>query len=92
MLGIIRGDKVNFIWYEMNELLNKVKDEADIQTNLPIDNSDEAEYDTPRLNLQVSGQYLVIGSTISYKRRAGNLLWEHKLLLARPQDKIQKYL
>jgi hypothetical protein len=89
MLGLMRGGKVNFYFYDINRYLtDELTEESDIESNIILpDNiiTDDSKY---ILNKSVSGQYYIVKSNIYYN----NGKWNHTLLLGRYADKVQKYL
>ena len=89
MLGIVRGSKVNFIFYDINKYTSQgSQTEETLESNIPL--PDDIITDDTRyiVNRTVSGQYYVIDSNISY---AGNR-WTHTLRLGRYADKVNKYI
>ena len=78
------------MWYEINELINSIKNENDIQTNIPESPNETKGDDQFTLNKQVSGQYLIIGTRIRYK--VLNNEWKYTLILSRPANQVNKYL
>ena len=90
LLGLERGGKVNVEWYECNEITAVIKDENEIETNIPDDPNTINDKTNWTINKQVSGQYLIIGTTIKfYGWQKG---WKYILTLARPADKVNTYL
>ena len=90
LLGLERGQKVNVKWYDTNEMISAVKEEKEIETNIPDVEGDPEDKDTFSLNKQVSGQYLIIGTTIKFFGFEEG--WQYTLILARPADQVNKYL
>ena len=90
LLGLERGGRVNILWYEINELINSIKNENDIQTNIPESPNENKEDNQFTLNKQVSGQYLIIGTRIQYKGFDNG--WKYTLILSRPANQVNKYL
>lgn len=90
LLGLERGGRVNILWYEINPLINSIKNENDIQTNIPESPNENKGDDQFTLNKQVSGQYLIIGTRIQYKMV--NNEWRYTLILSRPANQVNKYL
>jgi hypothetical protein len=90
LLGLERGGKVNVQWYEVNEIINKIKNENPIETNVPDTEGEQTANDEMTLNKQVSGQYLIIGTRIQYKML--NNEWRYTLILSRPANQVNKYL
>ena len=90
LLGLERGGRVNIMWYELNELVNSIKNEHQIETNIsesPYENKEDNQF---TLNKQVSGQYLIIGTKIQYKGFDNG--WKYTLILSRPANQVNKYL
>ena len=89
MLGLMRGGKVNFYFYDINRYLtDELTKESDIESNIILPENiitDDSKY---ILNKSVSGQYYIVKSNIYYN----NGKWDHTLLLGRYADKVQKYL
>ena len=52
LLGLMRGHKVNFLWYDNNDLTSSLK--TDIESNLPVEQT-EYSADSLSINKQVSG-------------------------------------
>lgn len=93
VLGLIRGNKVNFIKYTNNSILeNKIKtlEEAgvvdrNIESNINLSDyelhtNDSYNYEIDRTT---SGQYLINGVNINYSNSTG---WSYILNLIRPAD------
>jgi len=92
LLGLERGQRVDFRWYDVNPAIKAVKDTKEIETNIPTEDQTEEDDDQDgwTLNKQVSGQYLIIGVIVKFKGIAGG--WQYTLQLARPADKKNNYL
>jgi hypothetical protein len=90
LLGLERGQRVNLKWYETNEITNKIKEQNQIETNIPDSEEDTTDGDLQTLNKQVSGQYLIIGTTIKFSGVSRG--WNYILTLSRPADKINNYI
>lgn len=90
LLGLERGGRVNIMWYDLNELVNSIKNEHQIETNIPESPYENKEDNQFTLNKQVSGQYLIIGTRIQYKGLDNG--WKYTLLLSRPANQVNKYL
>ena len=92
VLGLERGQRVDFKWYEVNPLTQAVKDTKQVESNVPNPEQEDepADADQMQINNQVSGQYLIIGTIIKYKGLEKG--WEYILQLARPVDKKENYL
>lgn len=90
LLGLERGGKINVKWYECNEITAVIKDENEIETNTPDDPNEINDKTNWTLNKQVSGQYLIIGTTIKFAGWQKG--WKYVLTLARPVDQVNTYL
>ena len=89
-MGLERGGKVNVQWYEVNEVINQIKNENPIDTNVPDTEGEQTANDEMTLNKQVSGQYLIIGTTIKFL--GWDKGWKYILTLARPANQVNTYL
>ena len=90
LLGLERGQRVNFRWYEVNELAQAIKDNKRIETNVPDVEGETENKEYMTLNKQVTGQYLIIGTTIRFN--GWNEGWKYILTLARPASQTNTYL
>lgn len=100
LLGIMRGNRVNFLWYNNNgivdDLHNKLKKEGTIyespETNIPINedsNIEDIEHDGKFvIDKSVSGQYLVTKCVMKYKDNA----WQYLVTLSRPSSAKPKII
>lgn len=97
-LGLERGHRVNFEWYEINSIINPKKDIPTNSNILGDDGLDEQGNvrvpgrDEEVMNKQISGQYLILGSIITYNKINNKPIWKHKLLLGRPNSEINNYI
>lgn len=89
LLGLMRGHKVNFLWYDNNDLTSSLK--TDIESNLPVEQT-EYSADSLSINKQVSGQYLIYKTKIMFDRYSGADAWKYQLTLIRPQSQINSYI
>ena len=92
LLGLERGGKVNVEWYESNAIATVIKNEHDIETNVP-DTEDDGTNENPEMmtiNKQVSGQYFIIGTRIKFSGFEEG--WKYILTLTRPTDQVNTYL
>jgi hypothetical protein len=93
LLGLMRGHKVNFIRYvvddgleaKMQSLENMGIVDRYIESNIPLDDyeitvTEGEESGSYKLDRTVSGQYLIYGTTIEFN--GGE--WEYKLKLVKP--------
>ena len=90
LLGLERGQRVNFRWYEANEVIQTIKDKNQIETNIPDTDDETNDRERMTLNKQVSGQYLIIGTTIRFN--GFNNGWKYILTLSRPANQVNTYL
>ena len=98
LLGIMRGSKVNFVWY-INDSMYDIKkesfEEAKIATdpsmNIPLDpdveeiNPDNGHFVEDKT---VSGQYLIVGCDMKFN----NGIWKYELVLCRPSSHNPKII
>lgn len=94
LLGIMRGNKVNFLWYvndsnvsNINELLKNdgsMLNEQETNINLTADeNIEEGNHDgNYELDKSISGQYLVTKCSMKFK----NSKWQYHVTLSRPSS------
>lgn len=94
LLGIMRGNKVNFLWYvndsnvsNMNESLKNdgsMLNEQETNINLTADeNIEEGNHDgNYELDKSISGQYLVTKCSMKFK----NSKWQYHVTLSRPSS------
>ena len=102
LLGLNRGDKMNFIWYVNDsakyERLAELEDikviypYEDIDINIPIPDSKEGvenpDNGIPIVDRAISGQYLITGTELEYSDQR----WKYNLILRRPADQKPKIL
>jgi hypothetical protein len=102
LLGIMRGNRVNFTWYINDSMVrNKIKAAADanisqdlnhVNTNIPMnyDNeSEESEMDGKfEIDKSISGQYLITNCNMKF----ANSKWEYKITLKRPTSDKPKII
>ena len=96
MLGVLRGNRLNFACYYNNDMYNTVPDKMDeegllenVSTNVPMEEIGEAgQSDAFRLDKSVSGQYLITGNKYHYSDRH----WTQTVMLVRPHDQNPKML
>lgn len=97
ILGLMRGDRLEFAWYETAPLTQDVILEAnnsqEVSNNAPeLPDTEDPIPDSMILNKQVSGQYYILGTTLKYSRvPKGASNWDYELRLARPADKTFNY-
>lgn len=98
LLGVMRGNRVNFLWYINNTSIQNYHTNLkeggqmieNIETNIPLNtNNDEIKsYDEFILDTSISGQYLVMGCKMKYI----DAKWEYTLILKRPTSMKPKIL
>ena len=87
ILGLMRGHKVNFIWFDTNDTTDIQK--SDIETNLPLEQTTPEEEEFV-INKSISGQYLIYKTSIQYNKGSINA-WNYVLTLIRPHSQINTY-
>ena len=93
LLGVMRGNKVNFTWYINDSMHSYISSNLrsknitnDIRTNVPMDDSlppgieDKTQDGQFEIDKSISGQYLITGCEMGYS----NKKWKYKLILSRP--------
>ena len=90
LLGLERGQRVNLKWYDTDELVASVKDEKEIETNIPDESKELNEKSLYSYNKQVSGQYLIIGTSVKFYGWENG--WRYILTLARPANMVNRYI
>ena len=102
LLGLTRGDKLNFVWYNIDdatkERISELEDMGviypyeSIETNIPLSNSYDGvknpDNGVPVIDRAISGQYLITGVEIKYS----NNKWSYDLTLNRPADQKPKII
>ena len=103
-LGLMRGHKVNFVWYVNDSMLENKKDNLkdngllnEVETNIPLNDtlSPEDEEKVNELNGEfnidkaISGQYLITSNHIRFSNKTG---WEYILTLNKPAISKTKLL
>lgn len=94
LVSLMRGSKVDLLWYDTNPNIADKKRAMgieEIETNISIpDSPDTNDYSSPqyRVNKQISGQYYVLSSVIEFE----NDKWSNTLRLTRPREGKQTYL
>ena len=93
VMGLMKGEKVNVLWFDMNNFVASSTNEADsgMNTNIPTLSDNTAYQDEYMLNKQVSGQYLIVEETLKFDNWSGSPMWHLDLLLSRPSDQIFNY-
>lgn len=100
-LGLMRGSKVNFYWYRVQEMTDDTKF-ADLESN--VETPDNVTYKNPETGLeaskvpddmvidkQISGQYYIEQSNFFYDYNGGGYNWRHQLVLTRPADQEERF-
>lgn len=100
-LGLMKGHKVNFYWYTVNDFSNDTQFDDSVKSNIPLpkdeDRDDVSGLDPKKIDddmiidKQVSGQYYITNSTITYELDGGSYNWEHTLTLSRPEDQKEYF-
>lgn len=98
LLGVMRGNKINFTWYindSHHDALSKgMKDSgiiSEVQTTPAINDTipNENEGDgTFKIDKSISGQYLITGCEIKFQ----NHKWQYRVILSRPSDQKPKIM
>jgi len=96
LIALMRGSKVNMLWYNTDDNLHQTKmklniKESDIQTNIPTpeqQNADEDYHAAFRLDNQITGQYYILSSVIIFEDRT----WSNTLRLTRPRVNKMQFL
>ena len=91
LLGLLRGNKVNILWYVNDSKTENLRDELvdnnciaeNVETNIPL--NETSREDKPSsggfvLDKSISGQYLITSCEINFSDKE----WEYKLILNRP--------
>lgn len=99
LLGLMRGNKVNFLWFTNDSSVESMHDnlydngatnEAD--TNIPLDAGSEIESTSQNgefiLDKSISGQYLITACVIKYTTEG----WNYTLTLSRPTSARPKLI
>lgn len=94
LLGIMRGNKVNFLWYTNNSLVSSMKKnleesgsmESNQETNISLEADSSVEtgsYDgNYELDKSISGQYLVTKCSMKFR----DSKWQYVVTLSRPSS------
>ena len=97
VLGLMRGDKVNFLWFDNNSSISSKRESMeDIDVIQPVEldidnipNSNPAnKYGSFEQDMSVSGQYMIVGCSIVFE----NYEWQYILDLQRPASKTPHLL
>ena len=95
LLGVMRGNKINFTWYINDSHLENIKENMkkkdliqDVETNIPmnenlpngdVEENADGEF---KIDKSVSGQYLITGCEIKFS----NHKWQYRVILSRPRS------
>ena len=91
-LGLMRGSKVNFYWYEQSEVTKDITVEP-IGSNIPLpDNANPESEDPYLINGELSGQYYIYDCTFEYVNNGNQPLWTQTMILARPAEDVETYV
>ena len=102
LLGLNRGDRLNFLWYVNDssdyeryaelEDLGVIRPYEQIELNIPIPDSEEGvenpDNGVPIVDRAISGQYLITETELEYI----HVRWKYNLMLRRPADQKPKIL
>ena len=98
LLGIMRGNKINFTWYIDNshhDTIKKVMEEENqihsVDTTPIIDDSSiesKSNDGSFEIDKSISGQYLITGCEIKF----ANKKWQYKVILSRPSSQKPKII
>ena len=87
ILGIIRGDKVNIWWYDINSSSTEEIDNSQIESNIPLPDSEADTEGSYIINKTVSGQYTVLDIELNFDITSG---WKNVFTLGRMADSVQR--
>lgn len=102
LLGIMRGNRVNFLWYNIDGLTedfhnalkkeSAIQEDIQVQTNIPFNedsNIEDIEHDGKLiLDKSISGQYLVTKCVMKFKDNS----WQYLVTLSRPSSAKPKLI
>lgn len=99
--GLMKGHKVNFYWYNVNDFTKDTKNDENVNSNIDLPSDDERDDNSgidPKkiddemvLDKQVSGQYYITDSIITYELEGGSYAWRHTFTLSRPEDQKEYF-
>ena len=100
-LGLARGSKVNFYWYNVNEMIKETQF-SDIESNVEMPEEEQTQSQSDGLSgeegedemiidKQISGQYYIEESNFYYDYNGGGYNWRHQLVLTRPADQEERF-
>ena len=100
-LGLMKGHKVNFYWYVVNDFLKDTKDDGQVESNISLPDDEERNKnsgldgdkidDEMIIDKQVSGQYYISETEINYRYNNGRYSWQHTFTLTRPEDQKEYF-
>lgn len=100
-LGLMKGHKVNFYWYAVNDFLKDTKDDGQVKSNISLPDDEERNEnsgldgdkidDEMIIDKQVSGQYYITETEITYRYDGGRYSWQHTFTLTRPEDQKEYF-
>ena len=92
LLALERGERVDLRWYDSSDISLSAKEANDINTTADVPKEENLEKERMNLNKQVTGQYLILSTVLSFEGDgAADLRWRYRLLLGRPADEIKTY-
>ena len=92
LLALERGERVDLRWYDSSDVSLSAKETNDINTTADVPKEENLEKERMNLNKQVTGQYLILSTVLSFEGDgAADLRWRYRLLLGRPADEIKTY-
>lgn len=90
--GFYKGGKVNFYWYEVNELTKKEKNKV-LESNIDLpEDVTQNDQDMPLINGEVSGQYYISDVIFTYENSGNVPKWRQEMTLSRPAQTIDRYV
>lgn len=88
--GLMRGHRVNVKWYESDMIKKDIMKDNDSLVDNTTDFQDDPENVTDQdgivLNKKISGQYLIIGTSIDFKNEGGDLRFTQTLTLTTSEN------
>lgn len=96
-LGLMKGHKVNFYWYTVNDFTKNTVNDERVSGNIPLPEDQEnnlsiqQQEDEMIIDKQVSGQYYIVDSKITYEFDGGSYNWNHTFTLSRPEDQKEYF-
>lgn len=87
LLGIIKGDKVNIWWYDINNPATDQVDNSEIESNIPLPDNQVDTEGSYMINKTISGQYSVLDIELNFNMESG---WKNIFTLGRMADSIQR--